>query len=304
MNNAWSQHDCIERFNAHLKHYLHALDVPAKRIKQAMEHSLFPGGKRMRPLLIYFCGALFDLPMNVLDDMALAMELMHTYSLIHDDLPAMDNDDYRRGLATCHREFDEATAILAGNSMQALALDVLVSRLPATLPTTRVMTIVHELIHASGCLGMLSGQSLDLLSIPENEQQLQHVHYLKTGKLILACINMVLAASHASTEQAEALRQFAVTFSLVFQMQDDYLDLHETQSHLGKKRASDLSNQKITFTHFYAKDALAHKIQHEFMQAQQHLQPFHPKAAALNSLLSSLLARSHITKNKHPAEND
>ncbi len=247
----------------------------------------------MRPILVYLCGELIGIDINSLDILAAAIEITHCYSLIHDDLPAMDNDDLRRGKPSCHRAFDEATAILVGDGMQALAIDILLTHLPQSLSMDQVIAVTRELVKASGPAGMVSGQSLDLseLALPTTtESQLCEIHRLKTGKLILACINTVLAAGSATPERTDALRQFATHLGLVFQMQDDYLDKY-SNSNLGKGRASDAANQKITFANLYTQEALLSLINDHFEQARQSLGVFAQDADDLLALTRSLQQR-------------
>lgn len=277
-----------------LQNLLDSATIPAQRIKDAMQHSLFPGGKRLRPVLVYLCGELMGVNLSVLDIIAASVELMHCYSLVHDDLPAMDNDDMRRGKPSCHRAFDEATAILAGDGMQAFAIDVLLSQLPTFLSPSQVINVTHELIKAAGISGMVSGQSLDLSELANaniTEQQLRNVHMLKTGQLILACINMVLAAGDPPLATATALREFAQTLGLVFQMQDDYLDQYGNTDSLGKGRASDHENQKTTFASLYKKDELFALITQHFEHAARTLLPFKERAIGLNNLMKNLQYR-------------
>ncbi len=273
-------------------------DIPATRIKEAMLYTLFPGGKRFRPMLVYYCGELLNTDLHSLDIIAVAVELMHTFSLVHDDLPAMDNDDLRRGRPSCHRAFDEATAILTGDGMQALAIDILLCELSSLNPA-QIVAVAHELLHACGPAGMVSGQSLDMTELCDKtieESTLQHIHLLKTGKLILACIKMVIAASQPTTEtelvwqaKIQALQQFALHLGLLFQMQDDYLDRFSPQDTLGKGRSSDFANHKQTFATLYDEPSLAHCIEQHLQKAQQTLLPFGEKASALEILLTDLM---------------
>ena len=275
-----------------LQELIECSNIPAPRIKNAMLYALFPGGKRLRPTLVYLCGSLIDVNLQALDAIAVAIELTHCYSLIHDDLPAMDDDDLRRGKPSCHREFDEATAILVGDGMQALAVDILLTHLPHSISAPQVIAVTHELVKACGPSGMVSGQSLDLteLSNPTiKETQLCEIHGLKTGKLITACINMTLAAGLPSEETVSALRDFARHFGLVFQMQDDYLD-HYGQ--LGKGRASDSVNHKTTFANLYEKEQLSKLIAQHFDQAKHALAIFGSKGNALHALLNDLQQRT------------
>ncbi|ASQ46902.1 polyprenyl synthetase family protein [Legionella clemsonensis] len=271
-------------------------DIPAPRLKEATLYSLFSGGKRLRPLLVYLCGEVTDVQQATLDIIATAIELIHCYSLIHDDLPAMDNDDFRRGKPSCHRAFDEATAILVGDGLQALAVDILLTHLPQYLTPLQVKNITHELVKASGFSGMVSGQSLDLSELSSRtiaESRLCFIHSLKTGKLISACFNMVLAASQASITTTDALRDFATQLGLVFQMQDDYLDHYTETNQLGKGRASDAANNKITFATLYDKTALLALIHNYFQQAREALAPLGDKANNLIALTEYIQQRSH-----------
>lgn len=284
-----------EKYTARLQNTLHDLlnssDIPATRVKDAIEYVLFPGGKRLRPMLVYLCGELLDVNVSVLDIIASAIELIHCYSLIHDDLPAMDNDDLRRGIPTCHRAFDEATAILVGDGMQALAIEILLSRLPYYLSDSQVLKITHTLVHASGIYGMVSGQSLDLSELTNpalSETTLCQIHHLKTGRLIMACIEMVLIASQATPQPAAALREFSQRLGLVFQMQDDYLDCY---GQLGKGRSSDHENHKITFASLYDQQSLANLIETHFQQALHALACFEANAMDLQQLVLSLQQR-------------
>lgn len=284
----------VARNEAILRDLVASADIPAPRIKEAMEYSLFSGGKRIRPILVYLCGELLGVDVASLDWIAAAIELMHCYSLIHDDLPAMDNDDYRRGKPTCHRAFDEATAILVGDGMQAFALDILLTHLPKSQPLINVLNIAKELLHACGPAGMVSGQSLDLSELLNpniNEQQLRHIHMLKTGKLMMACINMVLLAGNPSPSSINALQQFSSDLGLVFQMQDDYLDQYSDTACLGKGRASDAANQKTTFANLYGKNELFALITQYFQYAKNALKPFKTDANELLRLMDMLQNR-------------
>jgi farnesyl diphosphate synthase len=268
--------------------------IPAHRIKEAIAYSLFPGGKRLRPTLVYLCGKIMDINQHSLDMIAASIELTHCYSLVHDDLPAMDNDDFRRGQPSCHRAFDEATAILVGDGMQALAIDILLSNLPKSLNMTQVVEITHELVKSSGPAGMVSGQSLDLSELVNSsisEDQLREIHLLKTGKLILACINMVLAAAYPTPTAANALRQFANHLGLVFQMQDDYLDKYADSNALGKGRSSDEANQKTTFATLYNQSELNQLITKHFQLAEEALAPLAQRADDLRNFIQQLHQR-------------
>lgn len=284
----------ISRHEMVLHDLFDSIEIPAPRIKDAMIYSLFPGGKRIRPILVYLCGELIGVNIEVLDVIAAALELTHCYSLVHDDLPAMDNDDMRRGKPSCHRAFDEATAILVGDGMQGLAIEILLNHLPPLLSPAKVVNITRELVHAAGVVGMVSGQSLDLSELANqeiSEQQLREIHMLKTGQLMAASINMVLAAGDPLPSTITALDDFAKHLGLVFQMQDDYLDRYSESYLPGKGRASDTVNQKTTFASLYDKDELFALITQHFQLAEHALNPFEKDANHLRYLIQNLQYR-------------
>jgi len=270
------------------------LDIKAPRIKEAMLYTLFPGGKRFRPMLVYLCGEILNANQDTLDIIAASIELIHCYSLVHDDLPAMDNDDFRRGKPSCHRAFDEATAILVGDALQSFAIETLLTHLPQTLNLQQIINITLELTKASGPEGMISGQSLDLTELANPSislAQLEEVHTLKTGKLISSCINMVIEATNPQIEYATSLKEFANYLGLAFQMQDDYLDKY-AQNHLGKGRESDAANQKTTFANLYSQRELAELIKSIFKSMQKSLNIFCEKANNLNEFIKNLECRT------------
>jgi farnesyl diphosphate synthase len=288
----------VERQEQFLKQFIEKATIPATPIRSALAYALFSGGKRIRPTLIYLIGNLVQVPLTVLDVIAAAVELTHCYSLIHDDLPAMDNDDMRRGKPSCHKAFDEATAILVGDGMQALAIELLSTRLVPLLEAAQVLEIIAQLVHACGISGMVSGQSLDLceLSKPNlTEEQLTQIHHLKTGKMICACVEMVMSAQISIPEQTQsALRTYAKHLGLVFQMQDDYLDRYAPSTILGKGRSSDHANDKTTFATLCSKEELEHKISRHYQMALTSLNLCGPNAEALIALTHQLEARTRL----------
>lgn len=288
----------LQRHEQFLEQLINGIDAPAAPVRDAMRYSLFPGGKRIRPILVYLTGELLGIKLQVLDIIAAAIELTHCYSLIHDDLPAMDDDDFRRGKPSCHKAFDEATAILVGDGMQALAIEVLLTQLPALLKPQQVIAICLELVKASGISGMVSGQSLDLSELAKptvTEDQLREIHRLKTGTLLSACINMVLAASDSIEPPLHtALQSYASHIGLVFQMQDDYLDHYAPADHLGKGRNSDTANNKTTFATLYGKEQLEAAIAQHYEIALEELRFFDEKANELIGLTRQLQERSTI----------
>jgi farnesyl diphosphate synthase len=288
----------IQRHEHYLNQIVDNALIPAQQIHKAMCYSLFPGGKRIRPILVYLTGELIDVSPLVLDAIAAAIELTHCYSLIHDDLPAMDDDDFRRGKPSCHKAFDEATAILVGDGMQALAIEVLLTRLSGLVTPEQIIAITQELVNASGVSGMVSGQSLDLSELAKSfisEEQLREIHRLKTGRLISSCINMVLAAKDSISEEVKStLRTYARHIGLVFQMQDDYLDYYAPTEVLGKGRSSDQANQKTTFATLYSKEQLEKEITHHYQIAFDALELFTSQATPLIDLTKKLQARSNL----------
>ena len=288
----------IHELTIHHEHVLRELldnmDIPAPRIREAITYALLSGGKRLRPVLVYLCGNILELDQRSLDLIAAAIEFTHCYSLIHDDLPAMDDDNFRRGKPSCHRAFDEATAILAGDALQILAIDILASHLPVTLDMQQVIEVIRVLARASGPAGMISGQSLDLSELANStisETKLREIHMLKTGALISSCINMVIAAKNPTPSVSEALRQFAHHLGIVFQMQDDYLDKYNNRA-LGKGRASDEANLKTTFASLFKQDELSRLIDKHFEQAQDALNEFGPQADGLRDFMHQLQSRT------------
>lgn len=290
-----SVNDYLNRHEKVLEQILNDSIIPAPQIKEAMHYALFPGGKRIRPLLVYLSGELLRVPQEALDYIAAAIELTHCYSLIHDDLPAMDDDDMRRGKPSCHRAFDEATAILVGDAMQALAIEVLLHYLPQWVSSDAVIAVSLELLKASGASGMVSGQSLDLTELANpniSEERLKQIHGLKTGCLISACIKMPLKASQAGQDDQIHLEQFANLLGLVFQMQDDYLDQYAKNDPLGKGRASDLANEKTTFASLYSQSDLLARINQYYQDVRDSLSLYGDKAQSLHELIDSLAFRN------------
>lgn len=287
-----------QRHEQYLAQLIKEQIIPAPIISSALAYTLFPGGKRIRPILVYLAGHLLNIDLKILDVIAAAIELTHCYSLIHDDLPAMDNDDFRRGKPSCHKQYDEATAILVGDGMQALAIEVLLTGLSPLLAAPQIIKVTQELVHASGISGMVSGQSLDLSELSRaelNEEELEAIHQLKTGKLISACFAMVLACKEDCTPQLkQALNTYAAHIGLVFQIQDDYLDCYAPEHHLGKNRASDLANQKTTFASLFTKAQLEEKISHHYEQAFACLAFCPEEARPLMGLTKQLQQRSQL----------
>jgi farnesyl diphosphate synthase len=221
-------------------------------ITKAIHYSVMNGGKRLRPqLMLLMADALkVDVSNKTIDLMAAAGELIHCYSLIHDDLPAMDDDDFRRGQLSCHKKFDEATAILAGDAIQPLSLEILTSIEDNNLSDSTKSKIINVFAKACGPKGMVEGQNLDIKSESKNlnEDELDRIHFLKTGKLIEACIlSVCLLKKEIREEEVEKLVKFSEKFGLAFQIRDDILDVIGNEQEIGKPVGSDQEKNKSTY---------------------------------------------------------
>ena len=240
-------HTCQQRINIALENILPPPTEPASRLKNAMRYSALNGGKRVRATLVYAAAqAVSGKIPECTDNIACAVECIHVYSLVHDDLPAMDDDALRRGQRTCHIAFDEATAILAGDALQTLAFECLAT---ANLSSEQRCEMVLTLARASGAAGMVAGQDMDLAA--EGKQialsELESLHRHKTGALIRASVQLGAIAANASSEQKIALDNYAAAIGLAFQVQDDILDIESSTEELGKQQGADLALNKSTY---------------------------------------------------------
>jgi farnesyl diphosphate synthase len=238
------------RVHAVLDDVLPAADVVPQRLHAAQRYAVLGGGKRLRPLLVYFTGEALNIAPQMLDAPAAAVELIHSYSLVHDDLPAMDDDDLRRGQPTTHRAFDEATAILAGDSLQVLAFSLLArDRTPGVSAEAR-LRMIQILADASGTAGMAGGQAIDLAAVGRNIglEELEAMHRLKTGALIRASVLMAAACAPGLSDAAwEALDGYSQDIGLAFQIQDDILDVEGDTHEIGKTSGADAARAKPTY---------------------------------------------------------
>lgn len=245
------------QLKAHQRRAERALDrwlPPAEReptrLHEAMRYAVLGPGKRVRPVLVYATGEALGTDLDRLDSSAAAVEFIHAYSLVHDDLPAMDNDDLRRGRPTCHRAFDEATAILAGDALQALAFHALAHDRLLEVPAERRIEMIALLADASGSLGMAGGQAIDLAAVGQKISlaQLENMHLHKTGALIRASIQLGFMAAGGTDPAAErALDVYARSIGLAFQVHDDILDVEGTTEVIGKPQGSDIDRDKPTY---------------------------------------------------------
>jgi geranylgeranyl diphosphate synthase, type II len=263
-------------------------------VHEAMRYSLFAGGKRVRPILAMAASEALGARTAELLPIACTLELIHTYSLIHDDLPAMDNDDFRRGRATCHKVYGEAIAILAGDGLLNMAFEVLSDprRLKA-VPAGRLLAIVKEISTASGVNGMVGGQVVDMES--ENKDiefpMLEYIHTHKTGALIRASVRTGALYAKAGKKQFTALTRYGEMVGLAFQIADDILDITGKQEEIGKDVGSDLKKGKKTFPSFYGLDESRVRAQEVANKAVQALSGFDRKADPLRELAMYIVNR-------------
>jgi geranylgeranyl pyrophosphate synthase len=247
-----------------------------QRLHAAQRYAVLGGGKRLRPVLVYCTGEALGVPLPVLDAPAAAVELIHAYSLVHDDLPAMDNDDLRRGRPTTHRAFDEATAILAGDALQVLAFDLLAREAHVNLDPQARLRMISILAIASGTAGMAGGQALDLAAVGRalNLAELEAMHRLKTGALISASVMMAAACAPALTAaETQGLQRYAQDIGLAFQIQDDILDVEGDATALGKTTGADAARSKPTYPSLMGLDAAKSLAQELKFRACEQLRP-------------------------------
>jgi farnesyl diphosphate synthase len=263
-----------------------------RRLHAAMRHATLGGGKRMRPLLVYATGTLAGADEAVLDAPATAVELIHAYSLVHDDLPAMDDDALRRGQPTVHVAFDEATAILAGDALQTLAFEVLAgSDAGAVLRVTWLQTLAQ----ASGVAGMCGGQALDIDATGGSQplDALQHMHALKTGALIRASVRLGALAGGVDDATLQRLDAFADALGLAFQVRDDILDVESSSDALGKTAGKDAAQAKSTYPALLGMDGAKARLDELAAQMRDLLAPFGARAHELAALGELAVRRGH-----------
>lgn len=260
--------------NGFLEQRLQALPEHATQLKSAMQHALLGGGKRMRPLLHNITATTLGVDEQKTIPVGAAIECIHAYSLVHDDLPAMDDDNTRRGQPTCHIAFDEATAILAGDALQTLAFEILTTAEISDLGAAQRLQIIGTIAQASGYLGMCGGQAIDLAATDTaiDIERLTRLHQLKTGALLTACMKSAInMADNVSQVDQSALLQYANNIGLAFQVQDDILDITESSETLGKPSGSDVQANKSTFPSLLGLTSAQQKLHKYHQQALQAL---------------------------------
>ncbi len=265
-----------------------------KRLHDAMRYAVFNGGKRVRPLLVYAAGECLDLDEQILDAPAAAIELIHAFSLVHDDLPAMDDDDLRRGKPTLHRHFDEATAILAADALQPLAFSVL-AEIKDVAPATRTR-LVKLVADACGSIGMTGGQSMDLAAEGHSltAEEIEHIYSLKTGALIHAA---VVSASYVSEklapDRASAIDAFGRTIGIAFQIKDDILDVEGDTWVIGKQAGADERRDKATYPGLFGIEKARHRCDSLLQSSLEQLDDFGEDAESLRWLARYIVERGN-----------
>ncbi len=290
-------HDILQqRINLFLEQKLAQLVINDEKLHQAMAYGLLIGGKRIRPYLVYITGEALDISLDDLDGIAGALECIHAYSLLHDDLPAMDDDDLRRGKPTCHKAFDEATAILAGDSLQTLAFDILANHNFSEAIKPKQIKLVQQLVTASGYQGMCGGQALDLAATDKkiSLEQLETLHSLKTGALLEASVLMAAECAQQISEQdKQSLKEYAQLIGLAYQVQDDIIDITSTQEQLGKPSGSDLISNKSTYPALLGLQGAQQKAENLFQQALQALARLPYNTQSLAEFATFIVKRNH-----------
>lgn len=265
-------------------------------LQKAMTYAVMNGGKRLRPVLAYASAEALGSDFTLADIAACAVELVHTYSLIHDDLPSMDNDALRRGVATCHIKFDEATAILAGDALQSYAFELLASSNQISASSEIRLQMVTTLAKAIGATGMVAGQSLDLEASSKkvNEESLANLHSLKTGALIQASVELgALSTGSADKTRLEHLAIYAEAIGHAFQVQDDILDVESDTKTLGKQQGKDEELGKITYPVLLGLDGARLKAQSLCEEAVSALDDFGKDAQTLRDIAMYIVQRKH-----------
>lgn len=299
MNNELLQdymNDCKARVEKTLEQWLPDTHSPPAQLHTAMRYAALGIGKRIRPVLVYATGDALGVAKPRLDGLASAVELIHAYSLVHDDLPAMDDDDLRRGRPTCHKAFDEATAILVGDALQTLAFQVLATDTAMAAPAEIRMQMLAWLCQAVGSRGLVGGQAMDLEAEGKDISgvELENIHIHKTGALIRACIRLVvLLANQDGSELSRALDRYAKCIGLAFQVQDDILDVAGQTAALGKTTGKDHRQYKATYPALLGLEAAREKAEILCQEAITNLELFGTTADYLRLIANYIVNRNH-----------
>ena len=284
----------IDKINNYLEEILPEKTIPPAKLHEAMHYAVMNGGKRIRPLLVYTSGEALQIDTEQLTPAAAAIELLHCFSLVHDDLPSMDDDNLRRGQPSVHIAFNEATAILAADALQSLAFHILAVD-PAYRNQNNVPTnLISLLAQASGTNGMSGGQALDLAAEGQvlDQSELEHIYRLKTGKLLRACVlSVVCIAPSVSLEKRQLLERFIDAMGLAFQIKDDILDVEGHTKTIGKPAGSDEKKVKATYPSLFGLEASKQKINELLTMGLGLLEPFGKPADGLRQLAMIIAQR-------------
>jgi geranylgeranyl pyrophosphate synthase len=285
---AWQQ-----RVESKLETLLQSPARPAERLYEAMRYSVLGGGKRVRPMLVYATGSSLGVPLQALDGPAAAIELIHAFSLVHDDLPAMDDDDLRRGQATTHKAFDEATAILAADALQPLAFQVLATDTDMSCgPETR-LKLINLLAQACGSEGMTGGQSIDLSA--EGKQltadELEHMYSLKTGCLLKASVLSAVLCAAGADERYASMERFIDYLGLAFQIRDDILDIEGETEVIGKQQGADIERSKATWPALFGLEVARARAAELLSQALAEIETLGPAGEPLRQVARYIVER-------------
>ena len=280
----------LDEYRAQVDRYLNDVlpsgETHPRVIHRAMRYSVFAGGKRVRPILALVTAQVLERPVAPLLPLAAALELTHTYSLIHDDLPSMDNDDYRRGKPTLHKQFGEGIAVLAGDALLTLAFQHLAAQ-PEQVEAERRLKVITLLSRAIGTLGgMIAGQAVDLLSQgkPYSVEELEYIHESKTGALIHASVYCAAVLCQADDQELGELSAFAARAGLAFQVVDDILDVEGSREEMGKESGKDLEVRKATYPHLFGLSKSKQIATQLVEEAIQHLEFLGPRGEILREL--------------------
>jgi farnesyl diphosphate synthase len=283
------------RLDTYISNYFSLPLDTDETVKSATFYSINNGGKRLRPFLVYTVGRLLGANEADLDVAAAAIECIHSYSLVHDDLPAMDDDDLRRGKPTCHIAYDEAQAILAGDALQTLAFEFL-SRHEFSVSAKQQIKMINTLAVASGLQGMVGGQALDIAATDKSItiEELERIHKLKTGALLNCAIQLgALCAHNVEAQTISALDSYGKNLGLAFQVQDDILDIEGDTAVLGKPQGSDLDNHKSTYPALLGLDGAKHKAHQLVEDALSALDTIPHNTDVLAELAKYIIERDH-----------
>ena len=269
-----------------LRKYMPAGDLPQKKLYEAMNYSVFAGGKRLRPMIMMMTAKMLGKSEESVLPFACAMEMIHTYSLIHDDLPAMDNDDMRRGMPTNHKVYGEATAILAGDALLTRAFEIAAKN----SSSAEALKAIAVLAAAAGAEGMVGGQEIDIDGNFSGLGELKNMHALKTGAIIRASGVIAAILSGASREQLDAIDAYCYNLGVAFQIQDDILDIVGTEEELGKPIGSDRENNKVTYVTLCGIDE-AERLQREYIKKAKDSLGIFDNSEELSDLCDILMNR-------------